>query len=620
MYCSNCGKQLEDGVRFCKYCGVPTSHPETAAPEPTDIPCIKLENCIVPEKPLYGETISKNKGRKGIILATALMAVVVIISAFKFMSKKNTVSDSIAQPELPDILYVTDNDHNGFLINGQELLPMPEEIRYLQIAEDGTVAVQTNDSGEVLIYRGGVQIGEIPGQVDYFYLCGDGKKLAYGTSNTDTYLWDVSTGNGTLVSDEYASRGITYDGKWLDMGSRICKNGNAFADSGLGYIEYISPNGKYIYGGRMYRTTSEDDETTYHPSFTARIYGNNKTIFSDDSDPEGYYPYAITCSQDYKEILFRVHDDIYYFSADDMDKAQYVGNVGGGVLLPINMVQSKTSVLSYEDTVLEWCNNGYYYGGYSVRDRQYVTQKTIQNNVFCWLEAHGDIFSVSLVRFADNQLVRLIPNITGNICLSADETKLWCVSDGRLVFCDLSADLPRPVYCNADCVRAYTYDGYYADIDISGTQEAVSVPIAATSDGEKVCFIGLDGTLWMCTPETVENPQRIADNAFWVQCSSNNEFYLMKGNYTEYFNGRFCDLYLIDADGAMVYQYGNVVGVVITKSDVYIGVERDSDSPYLYDTICDLYCKNERGYKLVYEGCSPDDVHMCWWGEQYFVR
>lgn len=145
-----------------------------------------------------------------------------------------------------------------------------------------------------------------------------------------------------------------------------------------------------------------------------------------------------------------------------------------------------------------------------------------------------------------------------------------------------------------------------------------TAPIAATSDGETACFIGDDGALWMCTPDTIQNPRRVTDNAFWVQCSADNEFFLMKGDFAEYFSGNFCDLYLIDTEGAINYQYGNVLDVYMTKDNVYIVVGKDSDHIYLEDTICALYCKNESGYKLLYDDFSARSVSMVWWGEKSY--
>lgn len=64
MYCSNCGKQLEDGARFCKYCGAPTSHSETPVSEPADKHSIKQEDRALRENPvMVTEPLSLKFGR-----------------------------------------------------------------------------------------------------------------------------------------------------------------------------------------------------------------------------------------------------------------------------------------------------------------------------------------------------------------------------------------------------------------------------------------------------------------------------------------------------------------------------------------------------------------------------
>lgn len=632
MFCSNCGKQLEDGVNFCKYCGAPTSHPETPVSEQAGTPGIKHEDRAVPVQPETTAKSTKTKVRRNVILPVALISVIVIIAGV-FLARRmsgngndSAVDQSYAIPELPDSLGFYKYGGNGndpfYYVEGQALVTVPNNLRDFQCAEDGTMAMQINGSG-VLIYREGVQIGEIPSPVEYFYLCGSGEKIVYGTNRENSYLWDISASKSSLISDKYDSWGISYDGSTLDLGQYYSKNGQEPIWAGSN-VAVMSPDGKYIYCSGLRYTTVSDDVNEYYPSVSVLVNGTSHTIFEDDSgfrDKDGwwYWPRFIAYSGDYKEILFYVYDDVFYYSADNGSEAQHVGKIKDGHLgnlLPLNQVATYTNIFSadrYSDVVSAWRSGSY--GGSAMPHRP---QKTLQNGVFCLLKEQNGMKSVSIVRFADNALIELIPNVTGNICLSHDGTKLWCVADGRLVFCDLAAESPHAVYCDTAYVRAYGDSGAVGisgDINYGeyGDYAMMTVPVVATSDGKTAYFVSVDGSLWMCTPDTIRNPQFITDNAFWAQCSAEDTIYLMKGEPWAYFNGTFCDLYQVGSDGEISYLYSNVVDMYMTKTDAYISVAGTSDDgPYYAE--CAMYCISGGGYKFICDGYRAGDVHGGWWG------
>ncbi len=635
MFCSNCGKQLEDGARFCKYCGASTSHLDTPVPEPTDKSSIMRKNHIAQEKPVADSTTVKTKARRGIILSVVLIAAIALVAGVflarsmrgsgddSAISKSDSAaSKSYALPELPDALtfykYDENGNHSRYFVEGQTLVTIPDNRQDAQLAEDGTMAMRHRDGGSVQVYRNGEQIGEIPEPVGYFYLSGSGKKIVYGTTEENSYLWDVSNGESTLVSDTYRSKGISYDGNMLDMGQYYSRNGGKPIWMYFSYIRDMSPDGKYVYYGESYKNTSSDGTEQNFSVFCVMIDGEKHELLS-YSDPD-YYPFIIACSQDYREVLFAFKDDIYYFSIEEAAKtgfeAQHVGNVDEGILLSLNVVTTSNSLFAGDgDVILEWRSD--WYTGTARGGYQYRNQKSIQNGVFCLLKEQDGIKSASLVRLVNNQLVELIPNITGNICLSADETKLWCVADGRLTFCDLNSESPHAVYCDASYVRAYGENG---EVAVSGERidewAMRTVPIAITSDGETACFISVDGSLWMCTPDTIHNPQFITDGAFWVQCSADDMFYLMKGDSYEYIQGIACDLYQISATGEMNYQYNDVFDMYMTKANVYISVGK-GDGSYPTDVSCALYCASDGGYRLICDDYFVDDISLCWWGKYF---
>lgn len=613
MYCSKCGKQLEEGIRFCKYCGAAVSQAEVSSSERADDSGIKQAEETGQKESVSDAATPKQKRNKNVILALALIAITVIavmvVWSLQGESDSRVAVNSYALPELPDALI----EYPQRLVDGQSLITVPDNRKAVQMAEDGTIAIMIDH--KVVIYNNGTQIGEIPTPANYFYLCGSGEKIVYGTTNTNSYLWDIADSKSTLVSDTHMSYGISYDGNMLDMHDHYSRNGEEPQGMVFSYIRDMSPDGKYVYYGKAYRNTSSDGMEQHYSIFGVMINGKSYDLLS-YSDPD-YVPWIIACSQDYREVLFTFKDDIYYFSVDNTMatgfKAQHVGNVNGGILLTLNMATTANSITYLGHDVIrkwrEYGDIGIYYNAY-----QYRTQKSVQNNVFCLLKEQSGMKTASIVRLVDNQLVELIPNITGNLCLSADETKLWCVADGRLTFCDLAVESPHAVYCDTAYVCAYVNEYGSLRADISGALDSWTVPIAATSDGGTACFISTDGSLWICTPDMIRNPRFITDNAFWVQCSADNEFYLMKGNCTEYLEGRFCELYLIGTDGGMTYQYRDVLDMYMTKSDVYIAVGRKSDSTYIGDTLCALYCKNDGGYKLIYDDHNVENIDFLWWG------
>ena len=131
MFCSNCGKQIEDGVRFCKYCGTPTSHPETPAPRPAEELGTKQEERSVQAAPVTAaESSPKSKRKRDFVLPAVLIAAVVIatggllvrsmsgnggdsaaVGSSGDIDNTETIGSDIANnsyaiPELPDALYI----------------------------------------------------------------------------------------------------------------------------------------------------------------------------------------------------------------------------------------------------------------------------------------------------------------------------------------------------------------------------------------------------------------------------------------------------------------------------------------------------------------------------------
>jgi TM2 domain-containing membrane protein YozV len=59
-YCSNCGKEIQEGIKFCKHCGATTATSETATPAPPPPPPPPVYHAAqqVYQEPLKNEGIT----------------------------------------------------------------------------------------------------------------------------------------------------------------------------------------------------------------------------------------------------------------------------------------------------------------------------------------------------------------------------------------------------------------------------------------------------------------------------------------------------------------------------------------------------------------------------------
>ncbi len=117
-YCSNCGKELEEGVSFCSECGakVETAQEETAAP--VAVPVAEAAPAPVETATPVAEEEEKpkKKSKKGLIIgiiagAAALIAaaVVVILFATGVLGGKAGEEAEAANKNTADIIYCKDN-------------------------------------------------------------------------------------------------------------------------------------------------------------------------------------------------------------------------------------------------------------------------------------------------------------------------------------------------------------------------------------------------------------------------------------------------------------------------------------------------------------------------------
>lgn len=92
MYCSNCGKQLEDGVRFCKYCGTPTSLKGVSVSEqPDEFDRKQVEQCreIKVTERKNQELMTRKRAMENKQIGVIIGVAVVVVGVTRFIIPAN---------------------------------------------------------------------------------------------------------------------------------------------------------------------------------------------------------------------------------------------------------------------------------------------------------------------------------------------------------------------------------------------------------------------------------------------------------------------------------------------------------------------------------------------------
>ena len=608
MYCSRCGNKLGDGDAFCSNCGCPTTQMEKKNDDGNTLELMEqkvLKECpdgvmvkeqeqrqkmgIVQEEKAKRTKGSKqiNKPQKYIFIAAFLFVVLVIVAYSskiqRTLSPLPTNNNYYALPELPDNISVWDlNTDNEILItDNNELI---ENIVNVSVAANGTIAYQTEEGG--VVYIQGKELGkEISKSVKDFELSGSGSKIVYSTED-GIYVQDVTRKKGKKISNRWSNvENISYAGNvvgmnsWWDSGgtnyeqSCFSKDGAQAENSWDGSIAGISSDGKYIY----YTKGRPED----YMDFYIDIDGNEHKILTVLSDQ---YPNVVAYSNNYEEILFSAGNEIYYFSAKDNSEfeAQYVDTIENRILLPININSNRQ-------------------------------EHRIMNN-FYLIEDDESEMPYSVVKLnEDLTLTTLFSGIPWNgyntasdtIHLSEDGTKLWCISQGTLAFCDLAKE---------DKVVSYGNEPLYSNVEI---RTDVANSLAVSSDGLKAYAIGADGTLLRFTPGSLNNPEIVDEGALYVYYASDDCFYVIKNESQDTYD-MVGDLYAI-SEGSLDLIHENVLEMYSTKNNQYF-VEQPSEDSYncqLYYKDWSKYSENGSEWSVLREdvssGCEPH-----YWGKNLF--
>ncbi len=570
-YCAKCGRQIEDASRFCQYCGFPVTpgpdssrvenvekrqdrDTESAAKQGEWEKRFGMQDDTVQDAGRPAGSRGKKIWWKG-IAAAAVIVMAAVIVVWKTRPEKETEAVYYAFPELPDAVSVyfhdgEDDDYN-YLINGNEV----SEYETAVAAQNGTAAVQKETGGEVSIL-GNSSLKSIPGPIEAFCISGSGEKIACGTEDGGTYVWDIQAGENTQISESGMPSGISWTGNVVRMGNKINIKERKFNESIRDDMIAVAPDGLYGYFYSM-------------GSFVRRMNGSDITIIKGGNNED--FPNIAAHSADYREIIVQLGQDIYYYK--EGEEAERITGAGGGKLMALASLGCEPSP-----------ENQYYGIAYGIGRGNDRPQRRILNNIYLLgNELEGISYNkLSLVWLdEDMQLTEVVPDIKGNACLSEDGTKLWCESGGRLVF----ASLTEKGFALQDSGTAYLqteYDEYSGKAGYSD--------IAAAPDGTKACYIDTEGKLWMCTADSLNHPQMIADDVFWVGCSAEGEFYVLRNT-----EGWGWELHEISGDRLTDLQMEHVVDVRMTKNDIYVVTATKEVGNDYYETNYCLYHRNDDG-------------------------
>lgn len=464
-----------------------------------------------------------------------------------------------ASPEFPDnILIYTD----GVSEDGEEMAyptlvtdtnELIQNIEQLSVAENGTIAYKTYDGAEVEV-RGKYDTA-ISGSADSFILSGSGRKIVYSSEALGTWVQNLANGDTQDLTGAGYINDISYNGNTISTDTGYCRNGDNDFGSGKEILA-VSSDGKYIYYAR---------ELPEGIEFCVDIDGEENSILTSDE-----YPAICAYSNDYKEILFSCGSSIYYYSAEDGSglEAQYIDSMGEGELFPVYGMAGK------------------------IRE-----QRSIKDNVYC-IADDTDMFSYSLVKLDDDlTFSTLLSGLSYkyDICRSRDGKKFWCIANGELAYCDAS-DNPE------------NYGVLYSNIFVEEGDAGSTDILAASRDGSVAYVVDEEGILWKFTPDTLNDPVEICQDAYQVYYGSDDEFYVIKDG-DGVFSDRYRGLCQISEDDTVERSVeGGVAGMYCTKKNQYfLAEEADSPDNYL------LWYKDGDMWSILSRDCG-DYTEPVYWG------
>ena len=105
MYCTKCGKQLEEGTAFCPNCGTAQNGAESPAPD---------MDCPPPESP----AVSKKGKKKGILIAILAIVLAGVCIAVFLGTRGDAIVGKWHDLDNPTVYMNLKSDHTGEMVSG----------------------------------------------------------------------------------------------------------------------------------------------------------------------------------------------------------------------------------------------------------------------------------------------------------------------------------------------------------------------------------------------------------------------------------------------------------------------------------------------------------------------
>ena len=502
------------------------------------------------------------------------------------------------KPEEPDASMITEETeyYIKIIYNGDKYFRIPANPYDIQMSKNGVFAIQYEYNGAVYIYKNGKKT-HIPAPVSYFQLSDNGEKIVYGSTTDEAWIWDIKDEEAEQVLDSMIPGSISSDGSTLIFNNGTLKPGGELQllpDSAS--CMCVSEDGGIVYYYARYGITEieydpysgeeMEKRTNYFMDFGCMVDGESRTLLS-YVDPNRY-PEIVAVSEDFQEVIVRFVDDYYYCSLnDEKNPARRISGINNGQIVSLaSLSGGKTcqeSQYYYNNSIEDWRANGYFYNRYG--DNR---QGSILGSAFAVLISSNDVHSVAIAVLDEELNMKTIAtNITDNICVSDDGTRIWCVSDELLTYCDLTDE--QPVVKQSVYVGIHSHYGHF---------------LAASADGMNAACTTSDGSLYLCSADSIDDAFRVSDKSIGVWCGPDDNFYALRNpdfsiyNYDKYSGN--CILYLIDTESRqLLYQKERVEDLCVTKNGFYILVSG-------YDDMYYVYCKDGELYRFV----SDTDLYM----------
>lgn len=381
MFCSKCGKKIEEGAKFCINCGSPVEKmepvqkvepvqemqpvkaevtatelkPEPAQPEPEPAqpePASQQEpEAVQPQpSPAKKEPAASNEGRRkrshsnialiGILGLGLIVAIAALVLKLTIGSRSSATCFTESQITLNMLEFADGDKITLFTGSGDAVVFEVSDLSNGDMNLDCSKLALV-DEDQVLYYADKDGLIEVADHVVDIKMSGDGNVIAYtvseaGANQLSLYVYDREKKSKTLIAENASSRGfavspngqtIAYIGDYVseeDFSLYLSIDGESEKVGNTKSPLAVSDHGKYLYfvdEGRLYVKKGEDAEK----------------LSSD-------FGYVYLLNQDYSEIVF--NDGFQcYISKKGNPKKEFLSEEYTQILLPSNVAYKEDVML-----------------------------------------------------------------------------------------------------------------------------------------------------------------------------------------------------------------------------------------------------------------------------------